>query len=260
MTARSRAAGTDVISEAYRGDHNFVGSTRDANAAGVDLVVAIHHDIRIAQPGSFAYHWPSSTKGKALATSIIDTIKAAGRPTRPARLGPGKGFASGPVAGRGLYILEHTRAPATLVEIGPIGHETLDTPEELRAYGDLVADGVLEWAGMTPPAKAPLVHRDVALSASRHPDREWIRMAAHRHAFAYVEQDAAGGWTQIYPDDRTTPVDSIDYLVALGWEAGELVKEVDDGVAITPDSGNLTRLRAIDLIADTDVPRRRPWS
>lgn len=260
MTARSRAAGTDVISEAYRGDHNFVGSTRDANAAGVDLVVAIHHDIRIAQPGSFAYHWPSSTKGKALATSIIDTIKAAGRPTRPARLGPGKGFASGPVAGRGLYILEPTRAPATLVEIGPIGHETLDTPEELRAYGDLVADGVLEWAGMTPPAKAPLVHRDVALSASRHPDREWIRMAAHRHAFAYVEQDAAGGWTQIYPDDRTTPVDSIDYLVALGWEAGELVKEVDDGVAITPDSGNLTRLRAIDLIADTDVPRRRPWS
>lgn len=84
-------------------------------------------------------------------------------------------------------------------------------------------------------------------------------MVAHAHRFAYVERDGKV-WRQVYPDGRTTTVDSIDHLVGIGYQADELVAAAGGGVAVTPDTGDLTRLRVIEMVRDDDVPRARPWA
>jgi hypothetical protein len=256
-TDRLRAAGVRVLSEAYRRDPNYVGSAEAANAFDADAIVAIHHDVRTAPEGTFAYHHPGSSAGQALAQAQVDRFTHAGLPTRPAWLGPGLGFADGPVAPRNLYILRETRGAASLLEVGPIGHPTLDEDDELAERGDLVGLAVLDWAGIKPPPRR--VHRAVAVTARRAPDMEWARMVGHAHGFAYVEQDGAG-WVQVYPDDRTAAVDDIDYLVAIGWQASKAVRAIGDGVAIAGATERRTRMQVLELIRDGDVPRRRPWA
>ena len=156
MAARLTKAGATVKHEATQDDPNFRGSPKLANDWDADVFVAIHHDIRTAPTGSFAYHYSTSEQGRALATAIVATLAAAGRPTRPAWLGPGEGFAAGPVAPRdGLAVVSNTAMPATLVEVGPIGHATLDETAELRAVADLMADGVATYLGFTDPPPPP---------------------------------------------------------------------------------------------------------
>lgn len=149
MTRRLRAAGADVKHEANQDDPNFTGTDDLANGWGADVCVAIHHDIRTAPTGSFAYHYPGSEQGRALARSIIAAVAADGRPTRAAWKGPGQGFAEGPVTGRDLSVLRNTAMPAVLLEVGPIGHTTLDEEAELAAFARVAADGIADHLGLT---------------------------------------------------------------------------------------------------------------
>lgn len=151
--ASSQRAGLTVTHEAYTDDDSWEGTVRRANRLEVDLVVALHHDTATAPTGSFAYYWPSSTEGRKLAEAIIAAIAAAGGPTRRAYL-PGRPPADGPVAGRRLGLLRATKAPAVLVELGPIAHHHLDEPDELAAAGRAVAAGVHAYLGIDDHTRA----------------------------------------------------------------------------------------------------------
>jgi hypothetical protein len=256
-----RGAGVHVVSEAYRRDPNFVGTAADANRNGVDCVVSVHHDTHTAPEGSFAYHYPSSQQGRRLAEEIIGKISRYGLPTRNAWLGPGRGTADSPVAGRDLYVLQKTTMPAVLVEIGPIGHEMLNEDEELAVYGVAIAQAVAAWGGLQLPAEKPPVTRAVAVTAAASADRNPARMLAAAHVFAYVEPDSSGdGWVQTYPDGRTAQVDDVDYLVGVGGPSQTLVGQVGDGVVVAGKDRDATMFAVVAKMLDREVPRRRPWA
>lgn len=158
--------GAIVRHEADSDDPNYVGTTDSANGWGADVVVAVHHDIANAPEGTFAYHAPGSTRGRALALSIVAEVEHHGRPTRAAWLGPGQGFADGPVAPRSLYVLTRTAMPAVLVEVGPIGHASLDTEAELRQFGQVLALGIaayLDLADRNDRQEAPVPSPDALI-------------------------------------------------------------------------------------------------
>lgn len=256
---RMRELDFGMHSEAYKRDPNFVGSWKAANSAGVDFVIAFHHDIAVAPDGTFVYHYPGSSDGRRLARALVNAVAAAGLPTRDAWLGPGKGFADSPVAPRALSLLANTRAPAVLVEVGPIGGHLHDTPEELRGYGRIMADATARFFGVTPTTAAPKVHRDVAVAARREPDWTLARLLGQAHGFAAVQR-AGDRWRQTWPDGTTGLVDTIDYLLPVGWEADKLLDLVGDGRPVAGPTYAATAARVIEMIRDTEVPRQRPWA
>jgi len=134
--AALRRSGVEVV-HIPAGGPNFPGTTRRANAEGVDAVVEVHHDWIRAPRGAFGHWLPGASRSKALADAMLDEVAKAGFPLRP----------SWHKARTDLHILRRTRMPAVLWECDRIG-----SVRDPAKYGRALADGILRWLGATSPA------------------------------------------------------------------------------------------------------------
>ena len=249
VTADLERAGIRVIDEGEN-DPNFVGSIRAANHLDVDACIALHFDWSRGWD-SHAYHHSTSVEGAKLAHAIVKALSRAGRPIK----------APGAWDRDGLAIVSKTKMTGVLVELGRIGDPSNDEISELEAIGHAVAAGIANHYGVTiPPEAPPRVTRAVAVGAVARPDLEVAAMVAATHTFAFVRPLEDGRWLQTYPDGTTVVVDQVDYLVGIGGASQALVAQVGDGVAVFGATSYDTALRALELILDRDVPRRRPWA
>lgn len=232
-------------------DPNFIGSTRHANRLHetdpLDLFVALHFDWYIGWD-SHAYFHSTSSLGRDAAGTIVRSLENLGRPIQSFRTR----------SRDSLYVLSHTHFPATLVELGRIGDPSNDEVSELKAIGEAVGRGVVDYLDRhaPPPSRE---RRAVAVTAARSPDTEYAAMLGYAHTFAYVERHG-NSWVQIYPDGSTKFVDEVDYLVAVGYKAKEKVSEHGRGVPVQGPNKFSTRKKVVDLILTDNPSRTEPWS
>lgn len=104
------------------------------------------------------------------------------------------------------------------------------------------------------------VHRDAATVAVRRPDTVIAAMVGARHAIAFLIPNGAGSWTQTYPNGNQVVVDSVDYVLAYGYRAHEIVKDVGDGVAISGGTAEQTGIAALAHLTSDPVDRKRPFA
>lgn len=130
------ALGADVRNEAFSNDPNYSGTIKAANAWPADIAVEVHHDWVGAPEGAFA-HWYRADS-KALADAIQEAVGDAGFTLRP----------SWHKRRTDLSFIKSTHMPSVLYEVGRIGTGTLDTPEELRAMGRAIAQGIAAYLGL----------------------------------------------------------------------------------------------------------------
>lgn len=142
-----REAGIEVFSEAEEHDDpNYRGTTSRANDMGVDAVVSFHFDWNQAPPGAFMI--ATTDEGRELGWAIENRVAEAGFAIRDYRDDRD-----------GLYLLDHSNAPAVIFECGRIGHEDIDETHEQRAMGEAAARGILNWLGLEDDM--PLSNSDV---------------------------------------------------------------------------------------------------
>lgn len=104
-----------------------------------------------------------------------------------------------------------------------------------------------------------LERRAVAITAVREPDIIFARMLGQAHGFAYVEPKGQA-WVQVYPNGKEVDVDVVDYLVAIGYGAEELVSRVGEGLAIAGGNRHETSELVIERIRETPESRTHPWA
>jgi hypothetical protein len=127
-----RAAGHEVISEAYSNDTNYRGTITKANAWKADFCIEIHHDWSGAPYGAFG-HW-YTLGSKEYADAIQKSVGQAGFLLRP----DWHKWRSD------LSLLKETNMPSVLYEVGRIGQYTI---KDLKLMGRAIAQGIINLKG-----------------------------------------------------------------------------------------------------------------
>jgi hypothetical protein len=132
MVEELRAAGHEVISEAYSNDTNYRGTITKVNAWKADFCLEIHHDWSGAPDGAFG-HWYRSDS-KVYADAIQKAVGAAGFPLRP----------DWHKWRDDLSLLKETNMPSVLYEVGRIGQYSIG---DLKLMGRSIARGIINLKG-----------------------------------------------------------------------------------------------------------------
>lgn len=212
------AAGVDVTDEGVD-DPNYVGSVRAANGLGADLFVALHFDWT-GGLDVHAFHHSKSSPGTALAASIVHALAGAGAPIE-----------DNPVRARdGLYVISATTMPAVLVELGRIGADHADTPEELQALGRAVGRGILDHLNIpVPEDDMPLTDADLAAI------HDTVQDAVFRAGFGRTNPESFGDRVgHIRVDTRDTRA----LLVSVSKALTSLSEQVDAIAAGDPSAAH----------------------
>lgn len=149
--------------------------TTDANNFGANLFVSIHNNAGGGNGTEVLY---TSNAGKDLAQIILDEIVNSG-------LNNSRG-----VKNRDdLYVLNHTKMPACIVECAFIDStdiEAIDTEEERKAFGIAIAKGTLKKLGIAyvPPAPTPTTLYKVQVGAFAVKDNA-VQLANELKALGY---------------------------------------------------------------------------
>lgn len=124
-------------------DTNWSGTVNRASKLRPKCIVEVHFDWSGAPRGGFGIHYPSSTAGKNVAKAIADAYTKRDLSLRY----------SGTYADtRGLALLKKTQDPAVIWECDKVGAASA---EELRKYGEAVAEGICSYVGKryVPPSQ-----------------------------------------------------------------------------------------------------------
>lgn len=132
-----RTSGITVLSDSDSGNnHNVITGTAWANKEKVELFISIHCDWYKAQNGVYPLFYPTSAKGKKLATCLESAIKN------------GMKMPSRGIKGRSdLYELSETDMCACILETSSVRDSVLrNKPDE---YGKCIAKGICAYLGVT---------------------------------------------------------------------------------------------------------------
>lgn len=251
-----RRAGITYSMDLSGNDPGYRGSTDRANRSGARVVIELHRDWRgsAAADAVFALH--ATDAGERLGAALVAGMADEGLPVWR------DGTVDEDSIGRhGLVFLNQTTAPAVILELGKI-RDYPDTRNRAEARG--IADGLARYFGKPTDPRPTEAHRDVAVAAIRRPDLELAQLLGAAHDFAVVEPRPDGRWLQTYahPDGkiRQVVVDTIGYLVAIGYRADELVARVGAGVAVTGPTSRHTAVEVARLARAPSVSRSRPFA
>jgi N-acetylmuramoyl-L-alanine amidase len=108
-----------------------------ANQYAPDLFISVHHnssvDASIAGLETYYYHYPSMALAKAVHASLVNALPVKDRGVRKAQ----------------FYVINHTTAPAILIEMGYLSNGTergeVNTTARQKKSAEAVADGVLDY-------------------------------------------------------------------------------------------------------------------
>lgn len=255
---RSKVKFISEVERAQRHDDpNFQGSTRWINEHVTEVALSEHFDWPGAPEGGFGIHMGSSG-GRALAQALGDSYADAGFDVRY-----GGAVNEDTIGRHGLGFLNNTVPPACIFECGVVR----DYPRETnRKQGEAIARGVCDYLGVDyvpqgtddPDDGKPQRHYDVAVVYEFDPERGTDAAADMGPAWML-------GKDNLYmPLERgSLDVVSVDYVVAVGFNANEIVDQVGDGVAFAGatryDTWELVR-EAIVEYSGVNPDRKRPWS
>lgn len=137
-----RAVGAKRVRSEARSpsDPNWVGTARNANSWGVDLVVSGHHDWSKGVNGAHGFYHSKSSEGYRIGKAILESVEDAGFNVR------WDWFRERPSLG----LIKNTNAPAFLFEAGRIGDSTLDDVAELEKLGLALGRGIAAHYGVSP--------------------------------------------------------------------------------------------------------------
>lgn len=147
-----RASGVTVYTDSDSGNNkNVITGVQWEHNVRPDIFISVHCDYDGSPSGVYPLVYPTSTKGKKLATYLNDTIKA------------DMGMKSRGIAGRSdLYELAETLCPAVVLECGSIKQDLTILKNKPDQYGKAIAKGICKYLGVTfkdgsEPAPAPAV-------------------------------------------------------------------------------------------------------
>ena len=228
-----RASGITVLSDADSGNNkNVITGVAWANKEKVELFMSIHCDYYKAPKGVYPLYYPTSAKGKKLATELNNAIKS------------GMNMTSRGIAGRSdLYELSQTDMPACILEVSSITDSIIRTKAD--EYGKCIAKGICKYLGVTfkdgtetqpvVPSTAKTVNYVVSVPKDKCVIRKGagssyakVRTCPQGSYTIIKEQDGWGylksgeGWiylaytTKVVPKEKTTIEKFCDKLTELG--------------------------------------------
>lgn len=258
-----RRSGVPFVSEVEaaerHSDPNFQGSTRWINehVNGSGLALSLHFDWPGAPEGGFGIH-VGSAGGSRAARLLGDAYADAGFTVRYG------GHVNEDTIGRhGLGFLNNTQPPAVIFECGVVRDYL---PQDNRRQGEALAKGVCDVLGVDyveqgtddPDDGQPQRHYDVAVVYEFDESRGTDAAADHGPAWML------GKGNLYMPLERSElDVVSVDYAVAVGYHADEIVEQVGDGVAFAGATRYATWDRVLEAVvghAGAHPDRKRPWA